>query len=480
MANLSQQLAVASLVAIGLWGCNSGQPSAVSPKDGESSTGTTAAIAQTSETITNAKRTVALSSLAADILYQLDPEKLVGVAHDRNVSEHADLSQYPDIGDGREFDVKAIIDLRPDLVVGIAGVHERILAQLEEAGIPTQRYRLDSWDSLFTTIEDLARATSTDPTPLLDRYAALRPASTSENASQSGESGKSGDPDTSGQLEIANNGKDADQSGNSEALDKSDAVAVTPTEDTDTDPADPATANAPATPEAAADETTDETTNKTADETTNKATDPITDETTDTPKTAPTDELNESGATTQSDEAEKSAGESTGKSTGESASKSATEDSDRSSTLILASRDPLFSLNRKSWGGSAIEPFTHNIAADLDEQRSAAGYVTLDPELIATADPDTILIVETPGSNNPIAEFESLPFWQDLQAVKNDRVFLVDYYGFIKPATLDDIDTTIQQLADIFDRPYRAAQEIQQKNDVSVTRRSTATTRPAS
>jgi hypothetical protein len=64
--------------------------------------------------------------------------------------------------------------------------------------------------------------------------------------------------------------------------------------------------------------------------------------------------------------------------------------------------------------------------------------------------------------------------------VKNDRVFLVDYYGFIKPATLDDIDTTIQQLADIFDRPYRAAQEIQQKNDVSVTRRSTATKRPAS
>ncbi|NJN61111.1 MAG: ABC transporter substrate-binding protein [Coleofasciculaceae cyanobacterium RL_1_1] len=368
MANLSQQLALASLIAINLWGCTSGQPSAVSTTKAEAAGGKTAAIAQPAEPIVNAKRTVALSSLAADILYQLDPDKLVGVAHDRNVAQHADLSQYQNIGDGREFDVKAIIDLRPDLVVGIAGVHERILAQLEEAGIPIQRYRLDSWESLFTTIEDLARATSTDPTPLLDRYAALRSASTPEDAERSD------------RVEDADNHTDdSEQVSHSAALDNADrAAAITPTEDTE-----PETANAPA--------TTDETT----------------DTITDTTKTTVSEALKESG------ESKRSASE--------SASDTSTDNPDRSSTLILASRDPLFSLNRKSWGGSAIEPFTHNIAADLDEQRSAAGYVTLAPEAILKADPDTILIVETPGSTAPIAEFESLPFWQDLRAVKNDR-----------------------------------------------------------
>ncbi len=413
MANLSQQLAIASLVAIGLWGCNSGQPSAVSTENGESASGATAAIAQPTEPITNAKRTVALSSLAADILHQLDPDKLVGVAHDRNVAQHADLSQYPDIGDGREFDVKAIIDLRPDLVVGIAGVHERILAQLDEAGIPTQRYRLDGWESLFTTIEDLARATSTDPTPLLDRYAALRSTSTSDDSDSSGNSDDLESPDGS---------DDSEQPSNPEALDNSDSADTTPqTEDAETETADAQAA------------------------------------TTETTKTAPSQ---------TSDEAEESADESASESAGEASA----DDPDRSSTLILASRDPLFSLNRKSWGGSAIEPFTNNLAANLDEQRSAAGYVTLAPEAIAEADPDTILIVETPGSAAPIAEFESLPFWQNLQAVKNDRVFLVDYYGLVKPATLADIDTTIDQLADIFDLPHRTARELQQK-DVSVTRR---------
>ncbi|TAF51732.1 MAG: ABC transporter substrate-binding protein [Oscillatoriales cyanobacterium] len=449
MANLSRQLAIASFVAIGLWGCTSGQPSAVSPKQGDSSTRTTAAIAQPSEAITNAKRTVALSSLAADILYQLDPEKLVAVAHDRRVSEHADLSQYPDIGDGREFDVKAIIDLRPDLVVGIAGVHERILTQLEEAGIPTQRYRLDSWDSLFTTIEDLARATSTDPTPLLDRYAALRPAS-----------------DRSKNPKPADAVESADQSNPEAALDHADRTASpAPTADTDTD-------TAPTRPAKTTDETTDETTA----ETTDKATDTTPDATADTSG----DTTPNTPKTTASDETEKLPDESSDQSPNESSNQAPVDDADRSSTLILASRDPLFSLNRKSWGGSAIEPFTHNIAAHLDEQRSAAGYVTLDPEMITAADPDTILIVETPGSNAPIAEFESLPFWQDLQAVKNDRVFLVDYYGLIKPATLDDIDATIQQLADIFDQPHRRAHETQSKTDVSVMRRSTATPRPAS
>lgn len=441
MANLSQQLAIASLIAINLWGCTSGQPSAVSTKNAEAAGGKTAALAQSAEPIVNAKRTVALSSLAADILYQLDPDKLVGVAHDRNVAQHADLSQYQNIGDGREFDVKAIVDLRPDLVVGIAGVHERILAQLEEAGIPTQRYRLDSWESLFITIEDLARATSTDPTPLLDRYAALRSTSTPEDADQSDS------------LEPADDRTDdSKQASNSEALDNTDrAAAITPTEDTEPETeTETETANAQAT----TDETTDETT------------DTITDAT----KTTASEALTESGETEGS--------------ASESASESASDNPDRSSTLILASRDPLFSLNRKSWGGSAIEPFTHNIAADLDEQRSAAGYVTLTPEAILAADPDTILIVETPGSTAPIAEFESLPFWQDLRAVKTDRVFLVDYYGLVKPATLADIDTMIEQLADIFDMPQRTARELQpngiNERDVSITHRPRSTQRPAS
>jgi ABC-type Fe3+-hydroxamate transport system substrate-binding protein len=409
MANLNQQWVIVSVLAIGLWGCNTGKPPVVSTEKGSPADGTAAAIAQSATPITNAKRTVALSSLSADILYQLDPKKLVGVAHDRRVAEHDDLSQYPNIGDGRDFDVKAILKLRPDLVVGIAGVHERVLSQLEEAGIPTQRYTLNGWDGLFETIEDLARATDSDPKPLLDRYALLRSESMADDVSQTATS--------------ADAAKNEPKSNTSEAeeLAKEDSNSEKSDTTTDRDPTSDKSAIEPP------DQTPTDTASKEAD-----------------PSDLPTD-----------------------------------NDRDRDSTLILASRDPLFSLNRKSWGGSAIEPFTQNIAADIDENRSAAGYVTLEPEAIAAADPDTILIVETPGSADPLADFESLPFWQDLQAVKNDRVFLVDYYGLIKPATLADIDMAIEQLTEIFDLPHRTASQLKLGNSTSITRQSTLNSRPS-
>lgn len=427
MANLNQQWAIVSVLALGLWGCATGKPPTIATDatpNNKTAGDNTAAIAQSAAQsttpITNAKRTVALSSLAADILYQLNPEKLVGVAHDRSVAQHEKLSQYPNIGDGRDFDVKAIIRLRPDLVVGIAGVHERVLTQLEEAGIPTQRYTLNGWEGLFTTIENLARATRSDPTPLLDRYALLRSESESGNLTEpiAKEEAAKSDESTEGKSD------ESDESTESKTGESTESKTGESTEvkSDETEPAQP-------------EETQIEPESETGSETEPEQT---------------------------SDETEQD----------NSDSPKMTTDRDRTSTLILASRDPLFSLNRKSWGGSAIEPFAHNIAADIDENRSAAGYVTLDPEAITQADPDTILIVETPGSADPLADFESLPFWQELRAVKNDRVFLVDYYGLIKPATLADIDTTIEQLSKIFDLPHRTASELKLGDRTSLARHS--------
>ncbi|MGD1903418.1 MAG: ABC transporter substrate-binding protein [Geitlerinemataceae cyanobacterium] len=354
-----QRLAIAlglALGAIGLWSCDRQAPPVASDPSGETATAAIAPIAP----ISDVRRAIALSSLPADILHQLAPDRLVGVAHDRTVATRDDLNQYANVGDGRDFDFDAIAALEPDLVVGLAGVHERALEKLAESGVPTLRVTVDGWTGLFAAIETLADATDADAAPLLDRYATVRDRLTlaSEPQAQFAEPGSA----------LAANSANSD-----------------------------------------------------------------------------TDNANELDAG-KSDAGESDAGESEVGKAGETNAKTA----EPGATLILASLDPLFSLNQKSWGGSTIALFSDNIAADLEEERAAAGYVTLAPEAIVAADPATILIVATPGNEEPIAGFAALPFWKELQAVKGDRVFLVDYYSFVKPATLDDIDAAIAQLAEIF------------------------------
>jgi iron complex transport system substrate-binding protein len=87
-----------------------------------------------------AERVVVLSSLAADILYQLDPSKLAGVPDSRLFNQQPGLQTIPTVSQGcTPPNLEKIVALKPDLVVGTVGFHDRTLADLQRLSIPTLR-----------------------------------------------------------------------------------------------------------------------------------------------------------------------------------------------------------------------------------------------------------------------------------------------------------------------------------------------------
>lgn len=118
-------------------------------------------------------------------------------------------------------------------------------------------------------------------------------------------------------------------------------------------------------------------------------------------------------------------------------------------TLLLAGTQPILSPNRESWAGDLLERFgADNVTAQLQSQGQFRGYVTLSAENILEVDPDVILVVN-PESEDPVADFQSRSFWNQLQAVKNERVYPFDYYGMVNPGTLNKIAAVCEKLSDV-------------------------------
>ncbi|HIK05755.1 MAG TPA: ABC transporter substrate-binding protein [Trichormus sp. M33_DOE_039] len=119
------------------------------------------------------------------------------------------------------------------------------------------------------------------------------------------------------------------------------------------------------------------------------------------------------------------------------------------STLVLVSVQPILSPNKNSWAGDLLEKFqTKNLAAQLQGKSPIAGYVTLSAEKVIEANPEVILIVSPPGSS-PTSVLDGLKkqsFWQKLQATKNNRVYVFNYYGLVNPGSIDAIERACQQL----------------------------------
>lgn len=111
----------------------------------------------------------------------------------------------------------------------------------------------------------------------------------------------------------------------------------------------------------------------------------------------------------------------------------------RPKTLLLAGTQPILSPNRQSWAGDLLDRFgADNVTAQLQSQGQFRGYVTLSAESILEADPDIILVVN-PESEDPLSDFQSRPFWEELHAVKKSQVYAFDYYGMVNPGSLDKI-----------------------------------------
>ncbi|AVH71364.1 ABC transporter substrate-binding protein [Nostoc sp. 'Lobaria pulmonaria (5183) cyanobiont'] len=120
------------------------------------------------------------------------------------------------------------------------------------------------------------------------------------------------------------------------------------------------------------------------------------------------------------------------------------------STLALVSRQPILAPNKNSWAGDLLAKFqAKNIAADLQGKSPVGGYVTLSAEKVLEANPEVIILVNPPQVNSEAALLDSLKkeaFWQQLQATKNNRVYVFDYFGLVNPGSIDAIEKACQQL----------------------------------
>lgn len=114
-------------------------------------------------------------------------------------------------------------------------------------------------------------------------------------------------------------------------------------------------------------------------------------------------------------------------------------------TLVLISQQPILAPNKTSWAGDLLQQFhAKNLTADFQGQSPFGGYITLSPEKILETNPEIVILVDT--GDDILKQFQAQSFWNQLQAVKDDRVYVFDYYGLVNPGSIDKIEQACNQL----------------------------------
>ena len=116
--------------------------------------------------------------------------------------------------------------------------------------------------------------------------------------------------------------------------------------------------------------------------------------------------------------------------------------------VVLVSSKPILSPNKKSWAGNLISNFKlNNLASEITNKTEFKGYVNLSPEWLLKSQPENILVIKTPGSD--LSQYESINIWKNLNAVKNNKVFIFEYYGLINAGSINSINQACQKLSSI-------------------------------
>ena len=123
-------------------------------------------------------------------------------------------------------------------------------------------------------------------------------------------------------------------------------------------------------------------------------------------------------------------------------------DSSIKNIVALVSSRPILSPNQNSWAGNLISKFKlENLAAEITSKTEFKGYVNLSPEWLLKSQPENLLVIKTPGSD--LSQYKSISIWNDLKAVKNNKIFTFDYYGLINPGGLEVINQACKKLSSI-------------------------------
>jgi iron complex transport system substrate-binding protein len=115
------------------------------------------------------------------------------------------------------------------------------------------------------------------------------------------------------------------------------------------------------------------------------------------------------------------------------------------SALVLASNQPLLSPNKNSWAGDLLTQLgVQNIAADLQGESPMKGYLALSPEKLLQANPDVVILIDTPDGG--VEKLKEMSILKQLKATQNNRVYVLDYYGLINAGSISAIEKASRRL----------------------------------
>ncbi len=116
----------------------------------------------------NNLRIISLNSLGADIVSKLDNSSLVGIPGSSLLKKNKKLQDKVVISSGRmPPSIEKIIKLKPDLVIGSKGFHDKVLSKLNQLNIRTLETETKSIKNLENLIKKLSKTLNKDNNILL-------------------------------------------------------------------------------------------------------------------------------------------------------------------------------------------------------------------------------------------------------------------------------------------------------------------------
>jgi len=101
-------------------------------------------------------RVVALTSLSADLVNNISHESLLGIPGSSLLKNNNDFSNKTVISSGRTPpNLEKIINLKPELVIGSKGFHNKTLKSLEKLGVKTLSVRIANFNDLEKLSSDI-------------------------------------------------------------------------------------------------------------------------------------------------------------------------------------------------------------------------------------------------------------------------------------------------------------------------------------
>ena len=106
---------------------------------------------------TNKKRVVALTSLTADLVNRLDSNSLLAIPGSRLLKNNDQFNDKIVVSQGRNPpNIEKIISLKPDLVLGAKGFHDKALSQINGLGVKTISTEIKNWNDLELLINEIS------------------------------------------------------------------------------------------------------------------------------------------------------------------------------------------------------------------------------------------------------------------------------------------------------------------------------------